>query len=230
MFWLYIILGILPSLVWLSIYLKEDDHPEPNLLILQTFFLGALAAPLAAGVEFVLVSVLEGSFLPILISNILIFFIAIALVEEYWKYLVVKLTAAKTKAFDEPADAMIYLIVAALGFAAVENIIALFSFVESTSDVIEIVLLRFLSATLLHVLASAIVGYFLAREHFFFKKKQALKGIIIAAFLHGVYNILTLASNGFEKLSVTIYIILLLGIMAIIVNILFYKLKKDWHG
>lgn len=230
MLWLYIILGILPSLIWLSIYLKEDDHPEPNLLILQTFFLGALVAPLAAGVEFVLVSVLEGSFLPILISNILIFFVAIALVEEYWKYLIVKLTIAKTKAFDEPVDAMIYLIVAALGFAAVENVLALFSFVESASDVIEIVLLRFLSATLLHVLASAIVGYFLAREHFFLKKNQVFKGIIIAALLHGTYNILTLASNGFEKLSVTIYVILLLGVMAITVNILFYKLKKNWYG
>ncbi len=228
MIWLYIILGILPSLIWLSIYLKEDEHPEPNLLILQIFFLGALAAPLAAGMEYVFVSLLEGSFLPALLSYLLTFFIAIALVEEYWKYLVIKLTITRNRAFDEPTDAMIYLIIAALGFAAVENVLALFSFVESTSDVLEITLLRFLSATLLHVLASAIVGYYLARKHFFFKKFQIFQGILIAAFLHGLYNILTLASDGFQKLSITIYIILLLGIMAIVVNILFFKLKKSF--
>lgn len=225
---LYILIGVLPSLVWLSIYLKEDEHPEPNKLILLTFFLGALAAPLAAGVELFLVRALESNLIPALISSFLIFFIAIALVEEYFKYLVVRLTIVRNRAFDEPTDAMIYLIVAALGFAAVENVLALFSFVTTTSDVFEITLLRFLSATLLHVLVSAIVGYYLAQKWFFFKKNQIIQGLAIAAFVHGLYNILTVSSDGFQKILPTIYIIVLLGLTAIVVNILFYKLKKDF--
>ena len=128
MIWVYLILGVLPSLVWLSIYLREDEHPEPNLLVLRTFFLGALAAPLAAGMEFLLVRWLETSFLPALLVQILVFFVAIAWVEEYWKYLAVKLTMARDHSFDEPTDAMIYLIVAALGFAAVENVLPPFNF------------------------------------------------------------------------------------------------------
>lgn len=226
---LFIILGILPSLVWLSIYLKEDENPEPNLLILQTFFLGALAAPLAAGMEFVLVSALDKLSLPTIIANFLTFFVFIALVEEYWKYLSVKFTVERNKFFDEPTDAMIYLIVAALGFAAVENVLALFNFVDDAAGAFEITLLRFLSATLLHVLASAIVGYYLARKHFFRKKYQMLIGLTIAAFLHGFYNILTVSSNGFQNLSVTIYIVILLGLAAILVNLLFWHLKKSYY-
>lgn len=228
MLWLYIILGILPSFVWLSIYLREDEHPEPNLLILRTFFLGALTAPLAAGMEFLLIRWLEASFLPALLVQILIFFVAIALVEEYWKYLAVKLTVVQGRAFDEPTDAMIYLIVAALGFAAVENVLALFNFVETVPEALELALLRFLSATLLHVLASAIVGYGLAREHFFFRRRQVGFALIAASFLHGFYNIFTLSSNGFANLSATIAVVLLLGFMAIAVNILFYKLKRNF--
>ncbi len=227
--WHYIILGLIPSLVWLSIYLREDEHPEPNYLILFIFFLGALTAPIAAGVEYLLIKVLEISFLPTILVNFLVFFAVIGLVEEFLKLLAVELGVERNKHFDEPTDAMIYLIVAGLGFAAIENVLALFSFAQVSVDVIEIILLRFLSATLLHVLASAIVGYYLARKHFFFKKLQIFKGLAIAAFLHGLYNILTLSSQGFHRLLPTLYVILLLGIMAIWVNLLFYKLKKDFY-
>ena len=41
MFFLSIILGLLPSFAWLNFFLKEDTHPEPKKLILQTFLLGA---------------------------------------------------------------------------------------------------------------------------------------------------------------------------------------------
>lgn len=224
----FIILGIVPSLVWLSIYLNEDDHPEPKYFILKVFFLGAVIAPVAAGVEYLFASYLKDVSLPPLITNVAALFIVIGLVEEYAKYFVVKVGIEENKAFDEPTDAMIYLIVAALGFAAVENVLALFNFANVASEAFEIILLRFLSATLLHVLASAIVGYYLARKHFFLRKNQIAFGILVAAFLHGLYNVLTVSSQGFSKLSVTIYIILLLGIMAVWVNFLFWKLKKDF--
>ena len=38
----YIILGILPSLIWLAFYLKKDVHPEPKSEVLKIFFYGAL--------------------------------------------------------------------------------------------------------------------------------------------------------------------------------------------
>lgn len=229
-----IALGILPSIIWLSIYLREDEHAEPNRYILKIFFLGALMAPIAAGFEFLLIGSLKNfSFSPLL-TNFLIFFVFVATVEELAKFSAVKLGIERNSVFDEPTDAMIYLIVSGLGFAALENILALFHFTDISSGVIageafQIAGLRFISSTLLHVLASGIVGYYLAQKHFFLKKYSVLKGIIIAALIHGSYNTLILASDSFRKIIPTLAVISLLGIGAIIVNSLFYKLKKDFY-
>ncbi|MBI2466052.1 MAG: PrsW family intramembrane metalloprotease [Candidatus Sungbacteria bacterium] len=228
-----ITLGILPSLVWLSIYLKEDDHPEPNRFIIRIFFLGALAAPLAAGVEFLLIGSIKELAWPAVLVNFLIFFVFIGMVEEYCKYLAVRVGVERKSVFDEPTDAMIYLIVSGLGFAALENVLALFHFTDrAATDVagqaFEITALRFLSSTLLHVLASAIVGYYLARSHFFREKLSVLKGIVTAGFLHGGYNVLTLNSGSFQKIGATLMVVFLLSVMAIFVNFLFYKLKREY--
>lgn len=224
-----IILGLLPSVLWLSLYLREDEHPEPKRLVVQTFLFGALAAPLAAGAEFILIEWLRALSLPPFIANLILFIVVIGIVEEYAKYLAVHFTEEPDKTFDEPADAMVYLLIAALGFAAVENVLAVFSpVIITTADAIEIVFLRFISATLLHVLASAILGYYVAQKHFFHRKYQIVKGVIIAGFLHGLYNILTLESADFQRLGMTLLIVALLAGMAVAVNILFYKLKKQY--
>ena len=228
-----ITLGVLPSIVWLSIYLKEDDHPEPNKFIIRVFFLGALSAPLAAGLEFLLIGGVRELAWPAVIVNFLVFFVFIGAVEEYCKYLAVRLGVEGKSVFDEPTDAMIYLIVSGLGFAALENVLALFHFTDRAAAALagqafEITALRFLSSTLLHVLASAVVGYHLARSHFFREKLAVAKGIVIAGFLHGAYNVLTLNSESFQKIGPTLSVIALLGIMAIGVNFLFYKLKREY--
>ncbi|MEK7175068.1 MAG: PrsW family intramembrane metalloprotease [Patescibacteria group bacterium] len=228
-----IALGILPSVVWLSIYLREDDHPEPNKFILKIFFLGALFAPVAAGIEFLLIGATRNFGLPRVLVNFLVFFFFIGVVEEYCKYMAVRLGVERKLVFDEPTDAMVYLIVSGLGFAALENTLALFHFTDWSEmglmgQAIEITALRFLSSTLLHVLASAMVGFYLARRHFFKEKLAIAKGILIAGFLHGAYNVLTLSSNSFQKIIPTLAVIVLLGVMAAAVNMLFYKLKKDF--
>ena len=225
-----IALGVLPSVIWLSIYLREDEHPEPNRFILKTFFLGALLAPVAAGIEFLLIDAVRNFSLPAVLVNFLIFFVFIGIVEEYCKFLAVRIGMLKNPVFDEPTDAMIYLIVAGLGFAALEYVLAIFHFIEGNANIFgeafEITALRFLSSTLLHVLASAIVGYYLAQSYFFSRKYSIIQGLIIAGFLHGAYNVLTISSNSFQKIQPTLIVIILLGVMATIVNVLFYKLKR----
>jgi len=77
--------------------------------------------------------------------------------------------------FDEPTDAMIYCIIAALGFASVENLMILFKIsFPDFGQAIGIMGFRFLGATLLHTLASAMVGYWLARGLLETKKEQNL--------------------------------------------------------
>ena len=41
---LYIILAVVPSILWLLFYLRKDKHPEPNKMVIKIFFWGILAA------------------------------------------------------------------------------------------------------------------------------------------------------------------------------------------
>jgi RsiW-degrading membrane proteinase PrsW (M82 family) len=47
-----IILGLLPSTIWLLWYLRKDKHPEPKQMILKIFFWGIIIAIPVALLEF----------------------------------------------------------------------------------------------------------------------------------------------------------------------------------
>jgi len=95
---------------------------------------------------------------------------------------------------------MIFMITAALGFAAVENIASLINsggvqaaFVSFKG--FEVVMLRFLGATLLHSVASGIIGFHWAVGWIRGKLlgTHIVIGILISTILHSVFNYLVLA-------------------------------------
>src|SRR3989344_4801734 len=199
---IYILFGILPSLVWLFYYLKKDLHPEPKREILKLFFYGAIITIPVFLVQMGLSSILEQikvsgilDGFPI-IADILKWFIVIALTEEFLKYFVVRQVILKESTLDEPLDIMLYMVVVALGFAAVENILYLFSPIPTASfkAVLQttalISFIRFIGATFLHTLCSALVGYFLALASLKNKKRLSLTmtGLLSATALHGLYD------------------------------------------
>ena len=190
---IYIPFGVLPSLIWLAFYLRKDAHPESNRMILKIFFWGMLCTLPVILLEFGILAELNRliSFSPLLFS-ILYWFLGIALVEEIFKYLVVKGKVLNNSEMDEPLDIMIYMIIAGLGFAALENILVLFPS-SSPLCLLEISVLsglRFVGATFLHALCSGLVGYFLALSFFETKNrvKLTLGGLGIATVLHGLFN------------------------------------------
>ncbi len=225
-FLLYIFFGILPSIIWLLYYLRKDAHPESNWMILKIFFYGMLAAVLAAVIEIGFLKGLKSLNLPFIFISILYIFIGIALVEEGLKYLVVKWKVLKNPEFDEPTDVMIYMIIAALGFVALENILLLWGQQQIyLSEAIGITIIRFISATLLHVLCSGTLGYFLALSLFEAKKRKKLLflGLGIAIALHGLYNFSIIVIEGPMKIIIPVVILLAL---AFFVSFAFKKLKK----
>jgi RsiW-degrading membrane proteinase PrsW (M82 family) len=197
-------------------------------MIFRVFLYGMLFAFLAFLVEGFLLIILSSLFIfqklspffQLLVTLFYIFF-GVAFVEEFFKYLVVKKKVISQPEFDEPVDALIYLITAALGFAAFENFLILFSFQNFFLPQKEIIyffdyflnlasisIFRFLSATFLHALVSGIVGYFLALA-FFQKKKYALFwGLSIATFLHGLYNFSIIKIEGNLKFLVPGFILI----------------------
>lgn len=199
------LLGFIPGLIWLAIFLYRDrKKPEPGWMIAKIFVYGMLITPAAVVIELAFVKIITGPFY---------IFLVIAPVEEFLKYLVFKLKVLKAKAYDEPIDAMIYMITIALGFATVENIILL---LRDGSNPLSLLTLRFLSATLLHALASGIIGYYLGM------KKPVSPGLFWAIAFHGAYNYIALLH---ESLALPLLAPLLI-FMFIVVSRDFKKIKK----
>ncbi|MDP1538537.1 MAG: PrsW family glutamic-type intramembrane protease [bacterium] len=196
-------------------------------MVLKIFFYGMLMALPAILLEMGILKVLGELKLPLILLTFLSIFIGIALVEELLKYLVVKEKVLDHPEFDEPVDVMLYMIIAALGFAAAENILILFSLGPTFlfGNVFTISVLRFWGATFLHALSSGVLGYFLALSIFETKKRGRLLiiGVIIATLLHGLYNFSIMELEGIFSWLIPIVILISL---AIFLAFAFKRLKK----
>lgn len=208
-------LGLLPSFVWLIFFLKEDFHPEPPKLILFVFLAGIGSAFIGAFAQKFLAdyfSMVPNGPLPPL--TILTF----AFIEEVVKFGAAFLVVHKSASFDEPVDAVIYMIVAAMGFAALENVGSLLQATRSgatTVNQLELISLRFVGPTLLHSLASGIVGYYWAmaiRE--FNRYRLILLGIVFGTALHAIFNGLILQYDN-KSLLVPILFVSFVGFIIV---------------
>lgn len=223
-----LIFALAPSLVWLAFYLRKDSHPEPNQMIIKIFLGGMIVALLAIFIEHALGGFFSSLSFPPLISLIISFFFVIALIEELFKYAVVRFGVFSNTALDEPLDVMLYMIISALGFAAFENILLLFKLIQTypLSDVFLVNAIRFMEAIFLHALVSGLFGYFIALS--LLKKNGApwlfFIGLGTATLLHGLFNfyIFTLGDKGLVQL---LFPIIPLLFLAVFVSFAFQRLK-----
>lgn len=225
---LLLILGLLPSIIWLLFYLRKDKHPESAKMVLKIFFYGMLSSVPAAfiGWGFYQLKKWDMSNTWILLLNM---FIVVGLTEEVFKYLVVRLKVLRDPEFDEPLDAMLYMIIAGLGFAALENILLFLSprvFFLPLGETLSLAGFRWISATFLHALSSGILGYFLALSFLRTEKRKKLLfyGFFWAVFLHGFYDFVIIKFEGGNGL-ILLLIIFLTG-FALTVSLGFKNLKK----
>ncbi len=214
-----IVFALLPSAIWLLYYLRKDVHPEPKKLILYVFLFGALSA----GVGYLfqtqatpfLFLYIESFFLSLLFA---VFFYAFS--EEFLKYLAFSFSVKDSKEVDEPIDFIIYMITAGLGFAALENFIILLSLNIDILDVVKVSFLRFVSGTLLHALASGILGGFLAYAYRLNKKYIIFIGLLAVSFLHGIYNMIA------ERIEEKLFLVFFLVFFFLLLTTLSFVIKK----
>ncbi len=179
--------GLLPSFIWLYFLLKEDArHPEPKTLIALAFVAGMFAVPLALPLE---------QYVKVHLSGDVSILTAWALIEELLKYAMVALFILWRNEVDETPDYVIYMITVALGFAATENMLFLLAPLSDGLFASSILTgnLRFLGSTLLHVVASASIGFalaFSARYRPAGRTAAAALGLILAIALHTAFNLL----------------------------------------
>ena len=196
---------------------------------IKLFFFGIIAALGAMIVELVLKNILSSeislanNFFTIVTPSLVLF----ALVEEIFKFVGAYFSILKRKVVDEPIDVVIYMITVALGFAALENILFLINLLIDGGITNTIINgnLRFLGATLLHTLSSAIIGIMMAFSFYHgktLKKIYTFIGLILAIVLHTLFNFFIIKESG-EKI-LTIFFFVWIGIIILI--LLFEKIKR----
>jgi RsiW-degrading membrane proteinase PrsW (M82 family) len=204
--------GIVPSILWLAFWLFEDRlHPEPKKFLFLTFVLGMVVVWPVFKIEEFFVGYAAGT--------VLLFWWAFT--EEAAKFIAGLLGGILWPVFDEPLDAVIYMVTAALGFAAVENTLFLMgSLNQGVAHGIITGDLRFIGATLLHTLSSATIGVALAysyRKSVGVRRFFALAGVILATALHTLFNFFILGSSGDATFGIFFFI--WLGIIAILLTL-----------
>ena len=210
--------GMLPALAWLWFWRREDSrHPEPRKLIALAFFAGMLTV-------FVVIPI-QKSLVPYIATQTMLF-TAWSTIEEICKYLAARVTVLSRREADEPIDPVIYMVTVALGFAAVENVLFLLSPLAGNTVLQTIMTgnLRFIGATLLHVLSSSAIGVFLALS--FYKSRRAkrlyvLAGVILAAALHSGFNFLIL--NTAEEHLLRTFGLVWIGLIALLAVLEYIK-------
>ncbi|MFH0846155.1 MAG: PrsW family glutamic-type intramembrane protease [Patescibacteria group bacterium] len=220
--------GVLPTIIWLGFWLREDKlHPEPKKYIFLTFLFGIFSAilvlPLEEYIEYILTIVPTSGILAIIL---------LSFSEELFKFLAAHFSALKKKVTDEPIDPIIYMITAALGFAALENSLFLMQSMKVIhADINHTILvgnMRFIGATLLHTVSSGALGFFMGFSFYkkkLFKKEYWLVGLILSVALHSFFNFFIMIREG-EKIFETFALIWLLIVFLIFSFEIVKKIKK----
>jgi RsiW-degrading membrane proteinase PrsW (M82 family) len=210
--------GLIPALFWVWFWLREDSKkPEPYFLIAISFIAGMAVVPLALPLQKIAIEIYSGVDM----------MIAWVIIEEVLKYGVALAIVLWHSEVDEPIDMVIYMIVLALGFAALENALFVFNPLIAGDYLNSLMTgsFRFLGATLLHVLASGTVGVFLALAYYKPKIVQVIAGtfgLFMAIVLHALFNFFIMDASGGTILIVFLFV--WMGI--IILFLLFEKIKQ----
>jgi len=182
-------ISLIPALAWLVFWLLEDlKKPEPRLLLLFAFLSGMLAVLLVLPFQAFAIRILPPG-VPLLAVW--------AATEELMILLMAWVSVLRHRAVDEPIDLPIYLITVALGFSALENAFFLFGSVVDGNFTSSVITgdLRFIGATLIHVLSSSVIGGSLALVYYRERSQKIIygtAGVILAITLHTTFNSLIL--------------------------------------
>ena len=211
--------GIIPALFWLWFWLKEDPHAEPHRKLTLCFLGGMLAVIIVLPIQKIIY--ISSDIPPTWV------FVVWAGLEELMKFAFAFMIALGSNDDDEPVDNIIYMIVVALGFVALENTLFLVNPITSGSvvDTVITVNLRFVGASLLHIMTSSIIGASLGLAFYKTKKIKMLylaSGVILAVTLHTLFNlfIINQPDNGVFLVFGSVW----LGI--ILIMLLFEKIKN----
>lgn len=181
------------------IYYRDKYEREPFGMLLRALIAGFVITPFAVVVEN-LISETSGITTPFFEA-----FVVAATVEEVLKYLAFMIVIWGNRNFNEKFDGIIYASFISLGFAAIENILYVFS------SGIEVGILRAFTAVPAHALFGIVMGFYLGIAKFYPEQKTTclLRALFYPLLLHGLYDFILMAGNGLLLLGFIPFVVIL---------------------
>ena len=165
------------------------------------------------------------------LSSVLFLFLIVGPIEELCKYSVVKRFIFHTEHFDERIDGVVYMVVAAMGFAGFENIM----YIINSPNPTLVGIIRCVTSTPGHAIFSGFFGIFLGNAYICRKNQeygkawgQIILGFLIALTLHAIYDLFAFSQNTAIVLGGIAGFVIFFGILLIvIVNKLAHESKLE---
>lgn len=199
------------------IYHKDKNSPEPTEQLIKAFLFGILSIPLSfcLSIPFGIIGLYPIEATSILGSVSTAFFGA-AIPEEIAKFFMLWLLLRKNRYFDEKMDGIVYAVCVSLGFAALENIMYLFSNAESY---LSVGIARAIFAVPGHFCFGILMGYYYSLAKFYPMTPKKNKALILAApiIVHGLYDSILFIINVTPAIS---------GILMIVFLVFCHKMWK----
>lgn len=203
-------ISVLPALLLTGYVWYTDITREPVLMLVATYLLGIVLASfpyLINTMTSLAMNIAAGQLPPGVAQDPVLaffaqsgqFYLVVAPVEEVAKLAAVFMFVYWRADFDSVIDGVVYGAIAGLGFATIENISYIIQVVAGADSIGGVIILGGFVTTVRsiagpgHVIWTGIAGYFLGLAKFNEDYALALtvKGLLIAAILHGTYNTVT---------------------------------------
>lgn len=216
--YIILLIALLPVVILVYyIYHKDKKSPEPTGQLVKASLWGILSVPLSLciSIPLGLLGVYPAEATNILGSISTAFFGA-AIPEEIAKFIMLWLLLRKNPYFDEKMDGIVYAVCVSLGFAALENIMYLFSNEEAY---LSVGIARAIFAVPGHFCFGILMGYYYSLAKFYPKTPKKNKALILVApiIVHGLYDSILFIINVTPAIS---------GILLILFLVFCHKMWK----
>lgn len=193
--YIIIIAATLPAFVLMYYIWRRDKYQhEPVKELLKGFGWGVLAAVLAGPIEMALqMTGLSPANPQTWFGAIWEAFFGVALVEEGVKLFFLWILLRKNPFFDEHIDGVVYAVAVGMGFAAMENIGYLFSYIEQWQ---QLAVSRAIFSVPGHFMFAVAMGYYYSVNHFALSTRaDRYKVLAMPVLLHGIFDSLLMMAD-----------------------------------
>ena len=221
---LVLIFSLVPTLLLVAFVLYTDRKSrEPVKNVVLCLLSGILTISVAG--------YFENLVMPYFSNNTILTFIW-AFIEELSKIAIFFLFIFDNKHYDDIYDGIVYMMLIALSFAGLENI--MYAFSESTiNDSISLALMRDFTTVPLHVICGIVIGYFMSLGSFSKSKDKKIinfsLAIVVPSLIHGSFNFLMNFLGNLKidyNNSIQVLLFEILPLLVIMISLFYLAAKK----